>query len=127
MKTFARAFLVLSFGVLPSPLIAQTDAARSAEDTVITSKGVFLSPVGFRRPDADTTAHSRKEYHGLRWTLIGAGVGAVLGGGATAYVASICATGGDCRGVWRWIVMGAGAGAIVVGFLTGLVYGLFNG
>jgi hypothetical protein len=124
-----RASLILFFCILPSALSAQADSAQSLPDTpTVRESGVFLAPVGIRvTPKADTTAHSRKEYHGLRWTLIGAGVGGVLGGGATAYLASFCEIDGDCRDAWRWIVIGAGVGAIIVGFFSGLVYGLFNG
>jgi len=124
-----RAVLILFFLGSPSVLLAQADSARSAGDTASArTSGVLVPPVGIRvGAKGDTIAHARKEYHGERWTLIGAGVGGLLGGGATAYLSSVCGIGGDCRGTWRWIVIGTGVGAIVVGFFTGLVYGLFNG
>jgi hypothetical protein len=129
MEAIMFAFLILLFSVVPSVVVAQADSARATADSAgAKSSGVFEAPVGIRvSPRADTTAHSRKEYHGLRWTLIGAAAGGLITGGATAYLVSACATGGDCRDAWRWIVIGTGFGAIVGGFLTGLVYGLFNG
>jgi len=129
MKTIMRAFLIPLFSVVSSVVVAQADSARAVADSPATkSSGVFEAPVGIRAsPRTDTTAQSRKEYHGLRWTLIGAAAGGLITGGATAYLVSVCATGGDCRDAWRLIVIGTGIGAIVGGFLTGLVYGLFNG
>lgn len=124
-----RSVLILFFSVFPSAILAQADSAQTPRDTApVRASRVFAVPIGIAvSPKPDTTTQSRKEYHGLGWTLIGAGVGGLLGGGATAYLASFCEIDGDCRGAWRWIVVGAGVGAMVVGFFTGLVYGLFNG
>ncbi len=133
MKTIVRALLVLILAALPSPLAAQADSARAASDAASyrvagNATTIIAVPVGIHvRSGADTAAFARKEYHGGRWTVVGAVAGGLVGGGATAYVANLCATPGDCRGAWRWVVIGSGVGAIVGGFLTGLVYGFFNG
>lgn len=110
-------------------IVAAQDSARPANDSA-DWKSVLVSPrLGITNgPRADTATHPTREYHGGRWTVIGAVTGAVITGGAAAWVTSIaCVNGADCKPAWRYVIMAAGAGAIVVGFLTGLVYGLFNG
>lgn len=95
----------------------------SAAVTVLSSL-----PLGINHPTApDSASHRVKEYHGVRWTVIGGVAGGLVTGGLATYISAICATGGDCRGVWKFIAIATGVGALVGGFLTGLVYGLFNG
>ena len=80
------------------------------------------------KPDSarDTTAVPVvKEYHDERWTLIGGAVGGVILGGAAAYVSPVLC---DSRSCAVKLIAGAGGvGFLVVGFITGLIYGLFNG
>ena len=99
---------------------------------VISSQGtssVKPQPVGIQasRPDSarDTTVVPVvKQYHGERWFLIGGAVGGVILGGAAAYVSPLC----DSRSCATKLITGAaGVGFIVVGFVTGFIYGLFNG
>jgi len=96
------------------------------------TNSVIPQPVGIQAPKPDSARDTTavpvvKEYHGERWTLIGGIIGAVTVGGATAVtVAPMCSDSGTCSPV-KAIAIGAGVGFLVVGFVTGLIYGLFNG
>jgi hypothetical protein len=120
------ALVLMVSPAFPALLPAQADSTRTS---TVDTKSVLASPrLGINNvPTADTATHRAKEYHGTRWTRIGAVAGGLITGGLATYVSSVCATGGDCRGVWKYIVIATGAGAFVGAFLTGLVYGLFNG
>ena len=126
IHSFVRGFSAV-LCLLPATLLAQTGSQQPSSDSLKADTSVLIArPLGVKIVSSGDSVR-RKEYHGARWTLIGAVTGGVLAGGAATYVSGICATAGDCRGVWRYIVMAAGVGVLVGGFLTGLVYGLFNG
>lgn len=127
IPSIVRGFLAIVVAI-PALLSAQTAPQKASADSIKRDTSVLIAqPLGVTRMTGRDSVKPRKEYHGVRWTVIGAVTGGVLAGGAATYLSMVCATGGDCRGVWRFIVMAAGVGAVIGGFLTGLVYGLFNG
>jgi hypothetical protein len=137
MRTFLGVLSALTALVVsPEGLVSQQTSVafarpigiQSQQDWRVDRSGRQNAVARAANSPADTVTKPSKQYHGLRWTMIGAGVGAVVGGGASAYVVALdCGTGESCRGAWRYVLMGAGVSAIVLGFFTGLVYGLFNG